>query len=353
MATARKLPSGSWRCQVYTGRDQNGKQIRVSFTAPTKREAELQAAQFAADNTGNKPIDRNLTVKEAIERYITAKTQVLSPSTIRAYRSYQRTHYEGIGAKSVFKLSTEDMQLFVSGLTGKVSAKTAANVYGLLSSSIALFRPDTIFRVTLPKRKKERHESPSDDLVAELFKRADPELKKCIALAAFGSLRRGEVCALRYQDIKGNTIFVHADMVMDENGNWVYKDIPKTSESNRQIIIPDELIDMIGDGPDDDYVISINPGRVSDRFIKLKKRIGYDVRFHDLRHYFASIGAVIGIPDTYLSMFGGWRPDSPVMKNVYQNVISDERTKFASIMTNHFSSVISAHESAHKPERTQ
>ena len=69
MATAKKLPSGSWRCLVYShsepvfdkdGKpvlDKNGKQkqkrIYESFTSddPTKagkREAERQAAEFAA-----------------------------------------------------------------------------------------------------------------------------------------------------------------------------------------------------------------------------------------------------------------------------------------------------------------
>lgn len=39
MATAKKLPSGSWRCLVYTGTDINGRRKYKSFTAGTKREA--------------------------------------------------------------------------------------------------------------------------------------------------------------------------------------------------------------------------------------------------------------------------------------------------------------------------
>lgn len=48
MAKAKKLPSGSWRAQVFVGLDENGKQIRKSFTAPTKKEAEFLAAEFKA-----------------------------------------------------------------------------------------------------------------------------------------------------------------------------------------------------------------------------------------------------------------------------------------------------------------
>lgn len=347
MANARKLPSGTYRTRVYLGKDENGKKIVMSFSAPTKDEAEYLANEYRRSHMGKRPEDRTLTVSEAIERYITVKTPVLSPPTIRAYRSYQRTHYESIGQKQVHRLTTEDMQLFVSSMVGEISAKTIANVYGLLSSSVALFRPDAVFRVTLPKRKKERRESPSDDVVGELFKSADPELKKCIALAAFGSLRRGEICALRHMDVTGTTVYVHADMVMDENGNWIYKDIPKTSESNRKVKLPQKVIDMLGDGVDDEFIISINPGRVSDRFIKLRTRLGCNVRFHDLRHYFASIGAVLGIPDSFLSQFGGWRSDSPIMKTVYQNVISVEAEKYSEKMTDHFSNLLAGENSCH------
>ena len=353
MANAKKLPSGSWRVLAYLGKDEHGKPIRVSFTADTKKEAEYAAAEYLARN--QKPHEKDLTVTDAIERYITAKTPVLSPPTIRAYRSYQRTHYDGIGNKHVFKLTTEDMQLFISGKAiDGVSPKTVANVYGLLASSVALFRPDAVFRVKLPTRKKKARQSPSDSVVCDLFRSADPELQKCIALAAFGSLRRGEICALRHSDLNGLCLSVHADMVMNENGNWLYKDIPKTAESNRTVLLPEEVVDLIGDGLEDDYIIGISPSRVSDRFIKLCKRLGVEgVRFHDLRHYFASIGAVLGVPDTYLSTFGGWRSDSPVMKTIYQGTIEEKTAAYASTMTAHFSNLInSVHESVHEIQET-
>ena len=40
MATAKKLPSGSYRVRVYVGASANGKKKYKSITAPTKKEAE-------------------------------------------------------------------------------------------------------------------------------------------------------------------------------------------------------------------------------------------------------------------------------------------------------------------------
>lgn len=341
MATAKKLPSGQWRVRAYVGTDASGKKITMSFTAPTKRDAELAAAQYVAQNKPTTGME--LTVRDAIERYITAKTPVLSASTIRVYRTQQRRYYDGIADKKVFRLTTEDMQLFISDLTGKVSAKSVANIYGLLSSSVAFFRPDAVFRVTLPKKQKQRRISPSDSDIQRLFEEADNELKKCIALSAFGSLRRGEVCALKHGDISGRTVTVHADLIQDEHYQWIYKPFPKTSDSNREVTLPQEVIDLIGDGVDDEFIISITPAKVTGRFIALRDRLGLpDIRFHDLRHYYASIGAVLGIPDTYLSLFGGWQSGgNNVMKRVYQNIISDEKVKYENTLNAHFSGLFS------------
>ena len=81
MATAKKLPSGNWRVQVFSHTDGTGKRRYESFTAPTKREAELMAEEFGAKK--DRRAKHNLRVGEVIDGYITAKTAVLSPSTIR------------------------------------------------------------------------------------------------------------------------------------------------------------------------------------------------------------------------------------------------------------------------------
>ena len=63
-------------------------------------------------------------------------------------------------------------------------------------------------------------------------------------LAAYGTLRRSEICALDASDVSGNVIHVHAAMVLDENNNWITK-VPKTKSSDRYIDLPDFLIDLL------------------------------------------------------------------------------------------------------------
>ena len=60
MPKAKKLPSGSWRCRVYSYKDADGKQHYESFTAPTKAEAEMMAAEYTAGK--KRRVRANLTV---------------------------------------------------------------------------------------------------------------------------------------------------------------------------------------------------------------------------------------------------------------------------------------------------
>ena len=342
MATARKLPSGKWRVLVFDGMV-DGKKKYKSITGDTKGDAEMKARQYLNDPS-RKAGSSDVTVKDAIERYISSKTNVLSPATIRGYRQMQRTRYDSINDVSIYKLDSEKMQKYISSISADASAKSVSNAYGLLSSSVAMFRPDAVFRITLPKKARKRQNAPSDGDVQKLYESANEKLRICIALAAFGSMRRGEICALKHGDVNGCCISVHADMVANEDNKFEYKDMPKTSDSIRDVLLPQNVIDMLGTGEPDDFIFSFNPNWITKNFILLRNSVGISIRFHDLRHYYASIGAALNIPDIYTARFGGWRPNSPVMKEVYQNNMQAAEMLYSEKMNAHFSSIIKENE---------
>ena len=339
MATAKRLPSGSYRVQVYSHTDSTGRRHYESFTAPTKREAEMLAAEWANKKERQERFD--LTVGEAITGYIRAKEGVLSPSTIRGYKTQLRNNYKEISHKPIRKLTSEDLQLFISSLSGSLTPKSVRNIYGLLSSALSLYLPDTTFKVTLPSKTNKRPVSPSDADIQALFEAATAPMKKCIALAAFGSLRRGEICALTFADLNGRVLTVDKDMVQAPDNSWIVKDMPKNSQSIRKVVLPDKVVELLGQGrPEERLVEYENPGSVGSGFWKLAKKKNLSIRFHDLRHYFASIGAVLNIPDTYLADFGGWQRGSSVMKAVYQNNITPMSDLYSNKMAEHFDGLL-------------
>ena len=69
----------------------------------------------------------------------------------------------------------------------------------------------------MPQAEVIKHTIPTDDEVSQLIGQARPDLKKAILLAAMGTMRRGEIAALDYDDINGNTVHVHSDMVLNVN----------------------------------------------------------------------------------------------------------------------------------------
>lgn len=338
MATAKRQPSGQWKCRVYSHTSSDGKKHYRAFTASTKAEAEQLASKFSGSSDRAARID--LTVAEAIEGYIRAKENVLSPSTIRGYRQMQKTKFQSIAGIRIRKLNSVIMQQFVSDLSKYMSPKSVHNAYGFVASVVALYLPDMKFKVKLPTKGKKRSYAATDAQIMALYNSASDTLKKCIALAAFTSMRRGEICALKYKDIQGNVIHVGADMVHDSKGKWVYKPYPKTKESDRFVPVPKEVIELLGDGDPDDFIIDWCPDTVTKRFIDLRNELGLgDIRFHSLRSYYASIAASL-IPQLYAESFGGWEHGSRVMTESYQKKIDPLEQMYADTMRQHFSGLL-------------
>lgn len=333
MAKAKKLPSGSWRVRVYSHTGPDGVKHYESFTADTKKDAELAAAQFAAAKD-KKSRPQNMTVDEAIDRYITLKEGVLSPTTVRTYRSCQRTHCEAIKHISIRDITNADLQAWVSDLAKKLSPKTIRNSYGLIVAVIDMFNPDMRIKVQLPQKKQTDFYTPSDEDVKHLLEQVrGTELELAIYLAAFGTLRRGEICALTDKDVHDGYITVNKDTVRDINNNWVVKP-PKTDTSNRNVPLPAFVMQRL-QGIEGN-IVKMHPDALTEAFRRAVRRSGGPVfRLHDLRHYSASILHAIGVPDQYIMARGGWATDN-VMKTVYRNTIDEETARQNKKILDHF-----------------
>lgn len=149
MATARKLPSGKWRVLQYAGLDTNGKRQYQSFTAGTKKDAEFMAAEHFAKNKTN---PKDMTVSEAITKYINSKSNVLSPTTVSSYRGIARNNFQGIMQIKLKALTSEDIQAEINNMAKTLSAKTISSAYGLLSTTLKTYHPSLIPNVTLPQK---------------------------------------------------------------------------------------------------------------------------------------------------------------------------------------------------------
>lgn len=337
MATARKLPSGKYRCMVYTGKDANGKRQYKSFTAETKKESEFMASQFMMSKNRRIEKRHNKTFAHELSEYISRKTAVLSPSTIKGYKNIERMlqkNYPAFYNKLCSDITQEDIQNVVSDLSKTKSPKTVRNYHGLIS---AILGSDMKIKTTLPQRIVNDLYIPSDDEIKNLINIVkNTELEIPVLLGAFCMMRRGEICALSLNDIKGNTIHVKHSMVLTSDKEWQIK-APKTVSSDRYIQAPDFVIKKI---KEKGYITNLNPHSISIMFGRvLEKNNLPHFRFHDLRHYSASIRHALGIPDAYIMADGGWSSDK-VLKAVYRHAMSDRKREMAGIANAHFETLI-------------
>ena len=145
-----------------------------------------------------------------------------------------------------------------------------------------------------------------------------------VLLAAFGPMRRGEICALDSDHIKGNIVHVEYSIALNENNEWVKKR-PKSYAGDRYIAFPDFVIDKLSDKKGS--ITDLNPAMISNRFKRILQRHNIpDFRFHDLRHYSASLLHAMDVPDQYIMQRGGWGSDT-VLKQVYRHVLEEETKK--------------------------
>ena len=332
MAHIRKLPSGKWNAVVYSHKDQNGKKKYVSFTASTKAEANRLAAEFMATKE-RETNPQDITVGECVQKYLDSKSNILSPDTYKEYKRCVK-YYTPLSNMRLGSLTTVDLQNFINDLAKDKSPKTIENIYGLLRSALKQYC-DRNFRVTLPSKQAIERNIPTDEQVKLLIEKANPTLKLAIILGSQG-LRRSEICGLKYGDILHdfNAIYIHSGVILGENG-WQYKPYPKNATSTRRVVLPKEVIDMLGEGDDDEFIFEVKPSTLTTDFINLRNKIGFKCRFHDLRHYMASILHAIQVPDSYIMERGGWSSDR-TLKSVYRNVLSDKAETFTTKANEYF-----------------
>lgn len=309
-----KLPSGSYRMRkMYKGKTYTV----VTDYKPTQKEAiELMAKEL--DKVKGSSADK--TFRIAAEEYIKMKSNVLSPSTIKGYRSLMSQYSENFMNMNLLQIENADIQKEINSLSAGRSPKTIRNLHGFISSILGLFRPDMKIYTTLPKKVKKEPYIPSDDDVRRILEESKgTEYEIPLILACYG-MRRSEICALTPDDIEKDILHINKALVMDENKKWIVKST-KTTESTRDIVIPEELADKI---KKQGYIYKGHPNSIL-RFLKRTEKELEIPTFplHKLRHYFASKMSAMHIPDADIMHMGGWKTDH-VMKDVYRHSMIDK-----------------------------
>ena len=265
------------------------------------------------------------------DKYIDSKRNVLSPSTIAGYQKIKKYISDDFRNMKLNEIDQFSIQKEVNQFAVGHSPKYVRNLHGFITAVLRTFRPSMHINTTLPQKKKYLHRLPTSEWVEMILKASEgTPYHIAFQLATLG-LRRSEICGLTIDDIHGNVLTINKSRVYDENYNLITKDNNKTTESTREIYLPDALVEEIrAAGTIFDY----KPQALTRALHKYQDQLGLErFRLHDFRGYFASYAHSIGIPDAYIMKMGGWKTDH-VMKTVYRDAMKEKNEEMQRRISN-------------------
>jgi integrase len=318
-----------WALVIDLPRDPSGKRRQKWHTVEgTKKEAERELTRLLHEmNTGGYVEPSKETVAQYLERWI---KEYAKPSTsAKTCEDYEglirRQIAPALGHYPLDKLQP----LHIQGAyrewgergrkdgTGGLSAKTIRHCHTLLKEALEqAVRWQIISRnpvAVVPPPRLARTERPTLD--AEGIGRvvavaAGTKLHVPILLAVATGLRRGEILALRWQDVDLDAGVLFVNQSLEHTTGSLRFKTPKTSKSRRPVTLPAFLVEalvrhraeqaehrlLVGPSYQNHHLVvarddglPLHPDGFTHGFAKLVARAGVQkVRFHDLRHSHAT-----------------------------------------------------------------
>ena len=334
------MGNNKYRLRVSRGFYKNGKRkvLSKTVTCSSRREAEKELAKFIASIEGGCTYSASKrTLNEFSQTWLETYVKPnLSPTTYQSYNEKLNMHIlPYLGSKRLDKITPYDIDILYNTLANKLTNRKDENgnyktlsstsihrIHEILSSmfntafrwSYVPYNPCT--KVTKPKIKRSKmncyDEETSKRLINKLLENAPVKYKCFVLLAILGGFRRGEIVGLHWDDIdfENKKVTINRSVCYLGHEGVNEKDT-KTDSSHRTIVVPDICFNVlkqwraeqgkirlsIGDkwqGAENIFTTDdgkiMNPATGPKWFSKFLEKNGFPhIRFHDLRHTFATL----------------------------------------------------------------
>lgn len=338
MGSIIDMGNNKYRFRASTGSYENRKYISETVQASSMREAKKLYAKFIARiESGNTYSASKTTLNEFSQKWLETYVKPnLSPTTYQSYTEKLNMHIlPYLGHKRLDKITPFDIDSLYNLLANKLTNRKDENgnyktlspasihrVHEIISSmfssaykwDLVPYNPCT--KVTKPKYKRTKmtcyDEETSKKLINKLLETAPLKYKCFVILAMLGGFRRGEIVGLHWDDIdfKNKKITINRSVYyLGRKG--VNEKSTKTDSSNRTIAISGICFDLLKQwraeqgkmrlalgnkwqGAENIFTTDngriMNPATGPKWFSEFLKKHGFPhIRFHDLRHTFATL----------------------------------------------------------------
>lgn len=355
--TIRQRTDGRWEGRYVIGYDDRGYPKTKSVLAKTKRECaeKLQKLKEELGGIRSNKVESDMRFGDWLDYWYENHSKPKLRLTTQAnYENCIRLHIAlEIGHISLNKLSQNDLQQFYARLK-KNGRKKLTEKYGeglsdrmvrmchaICRSALEKATRDGLIRINPaigcklpPKRAREMQVLDRDELQRFLIQAQAEGYYELFLLDLATGLRRGELLALQWDDLDFKTGVLNVDKQVYEVHGELQFNKPKTKNSIRKIVLPPAVVEILREYQErthsrwmfpspvkEDSPLSLGAVRARLQII-LEHAQCKQVRFHDLRHTFATLALQNGMDVKTLSAMLGHVSASTTL-DIYTHITDD------------------------------
>ena len=363
----RKRDDGRWEGRIVIGHKENGDPIFRYLSAGSQKALVERLNRERNIYQGvDLTEDSRMTLGEWLDRWLEERVvPSVRESTLESYRYHIRHHIKPrLGSKPIGKITVDDVQKLYREIQncGRIqedpvwghalSGSTVRRLHGVFHMAMdAAVRAHLIPKnptegVTLPKKETVPKQVLNDAQLERFIKeiQSDPIWHDFFYTELTTGLRQGEICGLMWSDFDEDhgTLSVRRTLHIQKGGRLVTGET-KTGTGKRTITLPPSTAGLLAQRKKSSYSQWIfpnplrpeqpaNPNAAYNHLKTLLKRAGLpSIRFHDLRHTFATHALASGVDAKTLSGILGHTQASFTL-DTYTHVTGDMQRQAAQVM---------------------
>ena len=353
----RQRADGRWEGRYVVGYDDHGYPKTKAVFGKSKRECTEKLAALKAQ-LGGIPSDKlrpEMRFADWLDYwYETHCKPNIRTSTQSGYEDRIRLHIKPeLGEIPLNRLTQNDLQQFYARLK-KSGRKTRTEYYGeglsdrmvrmchaTCRSALQRAVQDGLIRTNPaegcklpPKKAREMQVLARDELQRFLIQAQAEGYYELFLLDLATGLRRGELLALQWNDLDFETGILTISKQVSLVRGKIVMSVPKTKSSIRKLVLPPAVVQVLREYRESVHSrwmfpspvledLPLNPGSVYDRLqLILEHANCKQVRFHDLRHTFATLALQNGMDVKTLSAMLG-QVSAATTLDIYTHATSD------------------------------